>query len=297
MFIGIRRRALFALALAALALVAACSGEDGAMGPAGPPGPVEPSVYGLVARSNYEAYYDATELINCQAAINVANISTVPYVAVNGTELPPNAEGLIYSGGFSYWGGIFLDMGEDATLNLDYQDGGEDKSAGATVAVPDTFDLLSSDGQTFPVIISPGGSFTMEWESAPGADNYWLMIDYNGSYMDTGGNSIEFYREKSIVVPDTTYTLFGTEIFPDRDDIDYYTSFGGRVYIYGASGPMAEGDQSNIEGDATGMFRGITECSRNVRFTMLIPGSAETERPEIEEPGIDDLIRRFMPAR
>jgi len=297
MLIGIRRRAVFALAIAALALMAGCSGEDGAMGPAGPPGPVEPTIYGLVVRSNYEAYYDLTELINCQAYVNVSNIYTVPYVAVNGRELSPFVEGIVYANGLNYWSGIFLDMGEDATLNLDYQDDGDDKSAGATVAVPDTFDLLSSDGDPFPVIISPGGSFTMEWESAPGADNYWLMIDYNGSYMDTGGNRINFYRELSRVVPDTTYTLYGSDIFPDRDDIDYYTSFGGRVYIYGASGPMAEGDQSNIEGDATGMFRGITECSRNVRFVMPIITSETTESPEIEEPGIDDLIRRFMPAR
>ena len=78
MVTGMRRRVVLALAFAALALITSCSGEDGAMGPAGPPGPVEPSIYGLVVRSNYEAYYDVTELINCQAIVNVSNIYTVP---------------------------------------------------------------------------------------------------------------------------------------------------------------------------------------------------------------------------
>lgn len=297
MVIGIRRGAAFALAFVALACIAACSGEDGAMGPAGPAGPEEPAIYGLVARTNYEAYYDVTEVINCQAIINVSNVPFIPYVAVNGSELSLNMEGMVYSTGFNYWSGIFLDMGEDATLTVNYQDDGDDKSAGATVAVPDTFGLLSSDGEASPVIISPGGSFDVEWESAPGADNYWVVVTYNGSYVDNGGNTIDFHRDMARVVSDTTFTLYGADIFPDRDDIDYYTSFSGRIYIYGASGPIAVGDQSNIVGDATGMFRGITECSRNVRFGMLVPIAVDIEPPVIEEPGMDYLMRRFMPAR
>ena len=297
MAVGMTRKFMFALALAALALIAACSGEDGAMGPAGPAGSAEPSIYGMVVRTNYEAYYEVDEIIDCQAIVNISNVPSIPSVAVNGRELSIFMEGMAYASGFNFWRGIFLDMGEDATLTVNYKDGSSDKSAGATVAVPDTFDLLSSDGEIFPVIISPGGSFTVRWESAPGADNYWIVVDYNGSYMDDGGNRIEFSREMSRVVPDTTFTVFGADIFPDRDDIDYYSFFGGRVYIYGASGPIAQGDQSNMDGDATGMFRGITECSRNVRFGMLIPIAEAEEPPEIKEPGMDDLMRMFMPAR
>jgi len=233
-------------------------------------------------------------VIDCQTLVNVSYVPSVPYVYVNGEELSMNTEGMIYSSGFTYLSGLFLDMGDDATLRVDYRKNGDDKSAGATVAVPDTFSLLSSPG---PLFISEAGSISMEWESAGGAEKYWLVAAYSGSYEDNSGNTIEFQRDFTTVVMDTTYTLQGADIFPDRDDIDRYTSFGGRVYIYAVTGPFGYGDEYNITGDAVGMFRGVTECARNVRFVKLIPLAGENSPPEIKEPDIFDLMSRLMPAR
>lgn len=292
-----KRKLFLILAAAALMTISGCTGDEGPAGPQGPAGPVNPSIYGLVARDNYEAYYQKFEVIDCQALVNVSCVPSVPYVYVNDKKLPMNTEGMILSSGFSYWSGIFLDMGDDATLRVDYRKNGDDKSAGATVAVPDTFSLLSQPGDPLPLIISEGSSISIEWESAGGAEKYWLVAAYSGSYEDNSGNTIEFQRDITTVVTDTTYTLQGADIFPDRDDIDRYTSFGGRVYIYAVTGPFGYGDEYNITGDAVGMFRGVTECARHVRFAKIIPLAGENSPPEIKEPDIFDLMSGFMPAR
>ncbi|MBD3179139.1 MAG: hypothetical protein GF417_05820 [Candidatus Latescibacteria bacterium] len=290
----IRHKLIAALSMLVLVSIAACTGEDGAVGPQGPAGPVEPGINGLVVRNNYEDYYEREELIDLQALVNVTNAPGVPSAFINGEELPYNMEGMIYASGFSFWNGVFLDMGDDATLRVDYQKGGDSKTAGATVAVPDTFDLISPAGTA---IITQAGSFDVEWESAPGAEKYWLMIDYDGEYVDDDGYVISFYRYMSRYVTGTSFTLNGSEIYPDRDDIDYYNSFGGSIYIYAVSGPIEEGDDFNITGDGTGRFTGITECSRYVNFTMLIPISGEEDGPEDrEKPDIHQLMARFMGA-
>jgi hypothetical protein len=217
----------------------------------------------------------------------------MPSVDINGDGLPLFLEGVIYSSGFNFWDGIFLDMGTSAVLTVSYNEGGDHMAAGATVAVPDTFDLLSSPGDPLPLIISPAGSLLVEWESAPGADYYWLLIDYDGDYRDDSGNAIDFNRSMAVSVQDTSYYLYGSNIFPDRDDIDYYTSFSGDIYIYAVDGPIGSGGEPNITGDAVGSFSGITECSRYVRFAMLIPLTGKAEYRGRKEPDIFELMGSF----
>lgn len=292
-----KNKLVFLLTAAALIAITGCSGEDGAVGPQGPAGEVEPFVNGLVVRSNYEDYYQQEEIIDLQVLVSVNNVSTVPSVYVNDEEIPASLEGMVYSAGYSFWGGLFLDMGDSATLAVNYSEGGENMTAGAAVAVPDTFDLLSSPGDPLPLIISPAGSLDVEWESAAGAEKYWLVIDYDGSYIDNSGNEIDFDRSMITSVRDTTFTLYGSDIFPDRDDIDYYTGFGGNIYIYAVDGPISPGDEANVSGDAAGTFAGVTECSRYVRFAMLIPLTGEIEYRDRKEPDIFELMKRFTGMR
>ncbi|MCP4582854.1 MAG: hypothetical protein GY839_14690 [candidate division Zixibacteria bacterium] len=203
---------------------------------------------------------------NVVISIMVTNTFTIPEVLVNDT--PIDIYGYADLGIRYYENDFVIDEGDSLELVVSYakQDGAEG-FARAGLIYPGPFELIGFNEDAFDTIYV-GDDFNANWTSSEGSDRYVLDGWFSYLYQDTLGQShgVNYYIDTTIL--DTSLFLPASTIFPNEADITDILTGGAEFSVYGVSGPVNPGENSNISGDGSG-FVYARNRTRLVDFEIL----------------------------
>ncbi len=269
--------------------ISGCEGEKGDPGPVGPAGPSVLSVVGALAVGN-----PAAGVVDVDAVVSITGAPSIPDVRINEYDMRPDDIWLLAGGRLGYAGAFSLNEADSTHLVVDYTK--VDSMPGmaqATIYLP---------GYFIPVLLNievdVGEDVVVEWGSSPRADAYWLYFNFDYNYFDTSATFHSTNVQFDTVIPGTTFTVPGSDIFPSLDEIDMTVFFDGDIEIRAVTGSWLPGEVGNITGDGVGFFVAST-IPRVVDVDLSIQLAGPKANPAAEEDedcradGLERMLRKF----
>jgi hypothetical protein len=286
-----RIAAIFFCVILALTLfgISGCEGEKGDPGPVGPAGPSVLSIVGALAVGN-----PAAGVVDVDAVVSITGAPSIPDVRINEHDMQPDGIWLLAGGRLGYVRTFSLNEADSAHLVVDYTK--VDSIPGmaeATIYLPGYFSPVLSN-----IEVDVGEDVVVEWGSSPRADAYWLYFNFDYNYFDTGGSFHSTNVQFDTVVPETTFTVPGSDIFPSLDEIDMTVYFDGDIEMRAVTGSWLPGEVGNITGDGVGFFVATTmarvvDVDLSIQLRSSKPSLAAEENENSRDDGLERMLRKF----
>lgn len=259
------------------------AGDKGDQGPLGDPGET------YAGKLNVMAVLTISSTGYADLIASIYDAPTIPRVTLNDENVMPDYSWMFDGGRLAFDHTIRSEGLDSVRLDIEYTK--KDSTTGtatSAIGVP-----VSPTVVTDTVNILWGENAQVVWHKSDTADAYWVAFSSVLSYKSAAGTTkLNYLSIDTVLAPnDTTFLVPTSEIFPDSSDVQSIYYFISSLSLRTVTGPWFPGETNNFNGDAFGIFVGLTDPQAiDINLVDSLPAPAPSYHPDNYEVDIDAMI-------